>query len=312
MKNKLTRKLMLSAFTLLFAVISLGASTYAWFTMSENANVEAFSAEVKAGEGIEIAVTSSESHANAQWYTGTVPTNIVQDVAVAEDFKFDAVTPVDGTIGAFNKRDGVSLKPTSEGYIAFYIHIKAAQAGTISLTDITFATTNDVDWKADAAYVLNPKAAGEDDDVNVSVNDLVRYKVENAARIALLYDSGNSQSSNKQYKVYEKVEDLDYTLVEGVLPAGNQIGCKNNGGSLSYYNSKVKESITAPTSDPYTSMPQIGGTLSKLDLKTVEGSTDVLTIQVKVWIEGWDAECLNAIFAQKLAVTLSFAYAPKQ
>ena len=41
MKNKLTRKLMLSAFTLLFAVISLGASTYAWFTMSEDADVEA-------------------------------------------------------------------------------------------------------------------------------------------------------------------------------------------------------------------------------------------------------------------------------
>ena len=61
MKNKLTRKLMLSAFTLLFAVISLGASTYAWFTLSKDVTVESFQGTVTAGtSGLEVQVTGSD------------------------------------------------------------------------------------------------------------------------------------------------------------------------------------------------------------------------------------------------------------
>ena len=39
MKKNLTKKLMLSVLTLAFAVVSLGASTFAWFTVSEEAKV---------------------------------------------------------------------------------------------------------------------------------------------------------------------------------------------------------------------------------------------------------------------------------
>ena len=66
MRKNLTKKLFLSVLTLAFAVISLGASTYAWFTMSKNAQINAFEAEVQAGEGIEIAVTPTATIGDAQ------------------------------------------------------------------------------------------------------------------------------------------------------------------------------------------------------------------------------------------------------
>ena len=57
MRKNLTKKLFLSVLTLAFAVISLGASTYAWFVLSESASVQSFSGTVSAGEsGLEIAV----------------------------------------------------------------------------------------------------------------------------------------------------------------------------------------------------------------------------------------------------------------
>ena len=98
MKNKLTRKLMLSAFTLLFAVISLGASTYAWFTMSTEAEVEAFEAQVIGGEGFDIAVTArGGDKTGVTWYNGILPTEAINAI-IADDFKFDACTPLNATL----------------------------------------------------------------------------------------------------------------------------------------------------------------------------------------------------------------------
>ena len=133
MKKNLTKKLFLSILTLAFAVVSLGASTYAWFTMSKDADVEAFTADVKAGEGIEVAVTATSDYSAAQWYTGTVPTGVVQAAAVqSADFKFDAATTKD-TAATIVDRAGVA----STGYVTFYVHIKAAEAGKINLDGIT-------------------------------------------------------------------------------------------------------------------------------------------------------------------------------
>ena len=58
MRKNLTKKLFLSVLTLAFAVISLGASTYAWFTMSKEANVDKFTGKVTSTEsGLEICAT---------------------------------------------------------------------------------------------------------------------------------------------------------------------------------------------------------------------------------------------------------------
>jgi hypothetical protein len=161
MKNKLTRKLMLSAFTLLFAVISLGASTYAWFTLSNQAQINAFEAEVKAGEGIEIAITQSGTSTQinaAQWYTGNVPATVVEKAFKDNLFEqFDALTTIDN---AANFVDLAGAKNEGEGYISFFVHIKAAEAGDISLTQIKLASNKSLTvdgiepWTSDAVYNL--------------------------------------------------------------------------------------------------------------------------------------------------------------
>ena len=299
MKNKLTRKLMLSAFTLLFAVISLGASTYAWFTMSKDADVEAFKADVKAGEGIEIAVTSTQAVGNAQWYTGTVPSSVVQSAAVPANFVFDAATTKNNA-STIIKRDGSD----SEGYIEFYIHIKAAQAGTIKLDGITLdSKVGEADptaWVADAAYSI-------DGTKNVVVNDKVVYEVENAARIAIIANGATSIYEKAAISATgDKIADGPSTYV-----AGNQKGQQSTKGAFDYYNAKMADDLTIDQETQYTTSELDTLATTPNSLKAV-ATNEILTINVKVWIEGWDAECLNAIFAQTLSVAFSFKFEETQ
>ena len=304
MRKNLTKKLFLSVLTLAFAVISLGASTYAWFTMSKEANVESFTADVQAGKGIEIAVTAGTNHDDAQWYTGTIESDVVQEVVEEANFsKFAALTTTD----AVNFEDVTDPNATIDGtYLSFYIHIKAAEQGTILVDDnsgVTFdskqpnADATDyvavTPWTADAAYQLD---AGK----KVEVNDPVLYKVENAARVALIVNN-NTYIYENAFKAAEDMSDY--------LDANNQVGTTVKNGALAYYNSKVKEgsSLTAPTTEQY-STNHAGENFTSFNEAIQAGEAGILTIQVVVWVEGWDAECLNAIFAQQLSVALAFKF----
>ena len=295
MKKSLTRKLTIAVIALVFAVVSLSTSTYAWFTMSNDADVEAFTADVKAGQGIEIAITTDGNSANAQWYTGVVPQAVIQTV-VPTGFMFDAVTTTNAV--DFTKLSGAA---SENDYIKFFVHIKAAQDGKISLNGITFDSevADPAGWTADAAYAL-------DGTRNVVVNDKVLYEVENAARISITTTSGtviyeNTLSAPSGDKVADGVSSY---------VAGNQGGLNKQGnqnGAFSYYNAKNSTKLligNAPTQT--TEYVEKLATDARLLSEVSAGGE--LKVEVKVWIEGWDTECLNAIFAQKLSTALSFVY----
>ena len=292
MKKSLTRKLTIAVIALVFAVVSLSTSTYAWFTMSNTAQVDPFKAEVKAGEGIEIAVTSGSDVGNAQWYTGSIPGTVVEDAYAGSFEKFDALTTTDGT--KFYDIKDAAIDGNSQqvalgaGYVSFYVHIKSAQAGTIYLSDIVLDSKSGGNeptaWTADASYAL-------DGTKNVVVGNSVLYEVENAARVYV------------KDKIYEKVA----VPAEGgnnSYVANNATGLKNTFGAFSYFNSKNDEDLAinnAPTRNDNATI----GSFAEYALGEVAVG-DTLTFQVNVWIEGWDAECLNAIFAQTLSVQLNF------
>ena len=55
MKN-ITKKLLVSILAVAFAVIALGTSTYAWFTLGGTVSTGQFSSKMVASEGIEISI----------------------------------------------------------------------------------------------------------------------------------------------------------------------------------------------------------------------------------------------------------------
>lgn len=301
MRKNLTKKLFLSILTLAFAVVSLGASTYAWFTMSENAQINAFQGEVQAGEGIEIAVTPTATIGDAQWYTGNVPTSVVQTAYQANGFtNFAALTTINSGVSLVDY-EGVAAANTT--FISFYVHIKTAEYATVNLTQIYLESAGSAveGWNADAKYNL-PAADGSEGTL-VNVNDSVKYKVEDAARISV----------NKV--IYEKKTDI---------ANNNYAGVDSEYGAYAYYNSKNQDAPlnrqTGVNYNAYTTS-QLENTafpvapaanhdnLTGVALGTTSESQPVITFQVMIWVEGWDTECLNAIFAQTLKVQLGVALA---
>jgi len=297
MKKSLTRKLAIAIIALVFAVVSLSTSTYAWFTMSDTANVDSFEATVKSAEGIEIGVTKLENDSVTQWYVGEVPSQAIKAVAEDADFKFEAITP--NTIAYNNPtfKDQFNGEKTS-GWVSFFVHIKAAQAGTVSIDDIALTTTNPSTWTVTAPYQGTKN-------VNYAVNDVAQYEVADAARVALI-------TTQKDVQYFEK-DATDAKTENGVKYAGNTVGITETNGAYAYYNAINPNN---PLDDDNKSSYQtylINGDLGivkdeiVVDLGSV-AADEILTIQVLVWVEGWDAECLNAIFEQTLKVDLDFKY----
>ena len=309
MKKSLTRKLTIAVIALVFAVVSLSTSTYAWFTMSNEATIEAFETDVKAGEGIEIAITTGNVVGDAQWYTGNVPTDAIQAVVNPnKTLKFDALSPTSFSYSGISFED-IDQQPVvvsddvPQGWVQFYVHIKAADTGIIYIDEMNFSSVSK-SWTVDAPFTV-----AANNGVDLAVNSTIEYKVENAARVSIC-------KSDNSYLVFEKDAENYVPAVTGDNPkaaqAGNTEGFgSNTKGALQYYNEKnTAEYVTKATVYNHTQLSSLTDTADSVvrtELSAVTKDVPV-TFLVTAWIEGWDAECLNAIFAQTLSVNMMFSF----
>lgn len=338
MKKNLTKKLMLSVLTLAFAVVSLGASTFAWFTMSGAADVGQFQGQVKGGEGVEIGYSAIGADAAAiKWKTGDITAAEIQGLINninGADWKFDAVTPAAAldyaTSYTFNTIKGQAaagneVTASTGTYVAFALHFKLSDTSTTKTFHLVmdeYKLTNEgsnVSWVADNAIEVDGAQA-------VPGNSYV-YDVRSATRVALY----SNESENPYKALFEYVDPTtdtvstpgysykEVTIVDDPdteeIESGKKLVAT---GALELYNSKMDSDIEFDGSNGPAANTAIdlqnyekktGDALNSNDYKQIAKLTanEVVTVNVLVWIEGWDAECLNALFSQKLALDLSFA-----
>lgn len=317
MKNKLTRKLMLSAFTLLFAVISLGASTYAWFTMNTTATVDVFEGQVIGGSGFDIAVTTkgyktaeNNEFDKITWYSGVLPSSAIMTVIENSSFEqFDACTPAISADAKkisdnqlFKTQEEALKKATtssSNGYIVFDLHFKLSDDQNTGSWQINFdafelsvdeSTQND--WTCDVEYNV---ANGYTDKKVTAGTTNIKYDVSNAARIAIV--AAKEGDYNGYSEVFEKAQD-------GTTKYGNSKGFQTE-GALEYYNAKANAGTDVKDELP-TVQYSASDTAISTNLPVLTGGK-IVTLTVYVWIEGWDGECMNPIFSQKLNTKLNFS-----
>ncbi len=310
MKKNLTKKLMLSVLTLAFAVVSLGASTFAWFTFSNTAKVDAFSANVKGAEGIQIAVATkdvaegSDAFKALEWYSGVLPTDAIK--TAMGSVTFNAVTTADGlNYYCLDSADGTASNSASTGYVKFNVWIKSAEAGKLSVNQVVIENGNVVGesivipgYDVDATFPLaaNPSQ-------NASAGENWKFDVASAARVALFL--GQAQDDSDNTKVYEASEvAADYASKN----AGNSSGHVIDAGAAKYYNTKTEKQLDYGST---VELEAIDCATAASDLLSIQlTGADTVCLSVYVWIEGWDGECLNAIFSQKLSVSLGLLFEP--
>ena len=314
MKKNLTKKLMLSVLTLAFAVVSLGASTFAWFTTSETADVETIKTEVIGGSGIEIGVAEIGATAPAAYYVNQLKSDkisalfggelpVLQHISAlktgAETVFGEKLYDIDG--------DEVELKydNTELGYIAFKLFVKVNAAGYVTLDTVNVTSTKTTNWNAGVAYTngLGTPVAATASEV---------FSVTNAVRVAVVanyntyaeVDGVLTPTGKKEINVYEQAAATGTT--------GNSKGFSKN-GAYEIYNAKqnvADEKLTILNSaTPNWNCKTLAETLATADaIKAQVQRDEVITFDVYMWIEGYDAECVNAIFAHDVNLVLGFAW----
>lgn len=291
MRKNLTKKLFLSILTLAFAVVSLGASTYAWFILSEDASVKSFSGTVTAGtSGLEIAVgkVDGSDKANIKWRATEL--DLATDFAAATNVTFDALQNAATFSGsAFTKLDPSVPGEENKNYVAFRLYFRLADAtGIPAEGEKVYLTDYDLTTQSASAWYVNKNYEGVTGPVTVGQEEVIYY-VSDAARIAFV--AGGTST------VYETD-----TLTGAANFASYGIGEK---GAFSYYNAVSDDAgdLTKPATY-YTAKTSLA---AAQELVTLTAGANEAYVDVYVWIDGWDQECINAIFTQQLNIALKFS-----
>lgn len=328
--KKLTKRSILAVLALVLAVVTLGTTSYAWFTLGNTVNVDEFELNVQGGEGLEFAFLPSGEgiDGDLDWvsfissddlmaylvteYGITATAEESSKQAFARGFELDAVTSKDGvSFFAFNtNEDGtpsLSTEPVSDNKAAGVLEFKLAFRTIAKPT--TEAPVNLIWSQATLTGTPNPwspeKPFTSSKGVPVTVEE--EYNVSDAARISV---AGKEQNqSDDVVVVYEKAEDDTNTVLSNSWEANwNELGAHSyykevTGHDLSpTFNAWVNTTIETVQSISDNKVSSFG-----LDAVSM-GGTDYYTtsVTVRVYIEGFDLEAFNSILSQALQVALRF------
>ncbi|MDD4056800.1 MAG: hypothetical protein PHF85_04040 [Bacilli bacterium] len=306
--NKLMRKLSISILAVVFAVVAMGATTFAWFTITNTAKINQFEVQVTAGSGFEIAVTTVEGVPSAWKSTITkeevkaaIGSNVVLKDLTSEDGEtFYPISKIGVDVGVNGTDDYKLGTVATDGYAEFDIHFRSKAVGTVKLnmteTDITSEGKTKV---ADVAFA-EAYTGGES---FTATSNVLAYAM-NAARMAIIGSS--TVILEKAGATANAAETLDNTVGFGTAHAK---------GALAYYIAKNQIDTTDMDLSGVGTGP---GTVKFLDTAYDTAVASIVTgpdndwytgkITVRIWLEGWDAECLNVIFSDTLQVKIQFEY----
>ncbi len=292
--KKLSRKLFIACLAVAFAVIALGTSTYAWLVVSRTASVDPFEGSVKAGDGsIEVSIddTNWKTSITSDDFTNLKSANFVSfnDVTYNDDkfkkFAIDSVKKSASLTDIGTLADAKDILGTA-GILKFEFSVRLAQDSSkdteelyldLSNSLITEGAGNNSSWTPD-------KTVGDDIKQGTATE---KFKVSNAARVMVKLGTNTA-----------------VILEKGAGQNDNTAGLQTNTdttGAMGYLKARTEiTSTNIPASTNYTTQA-INGTA---DIKLGTVSKTATKVTVIVWLEGYDYDCINALYKQILSVKL--------
>lgn len=329
--TKMTRKLLLSIITVVLTVVALGTTTFAWFTLTNTAQIQEFEVDIIADSGIEIAIGALGADLNSlEWKTIITPEDIYEFFggvgADIEDLQFlNHVTTPDGinfyTLGTTT--EGASV---SGGYIELPVHFRSNSADAITWTQAAISGEA-ADWIVDTAFVdalgtsrtagsiisVNPADAMRvaiQGTVGGDSNHVVAYE-NSATGTNVRLGSGDNFGTN----VYVDPADTTVPPVEHATAAPTYIASSPTAyanGSYNYFANKNSNEVPLwgieAVTTVATELSINGQTVTELGSGTDAGLTQTYygNIVIRVWLEGWDANSFDAQLARRISVRFEF------
>lgn len=310
MSKTFRRAAMSTICMLIVAVMSLTGATYAWFTTGTEATVTGFEMDVSAAEGGIQVSTDAEVWANQ--ITLNVDKNEIVPVSTA-------IPVADASSGAWglpfftaelnpaNNNQIKTVKNVGDNYILQTLYLKNTSKETpvtINLTDTNIAAL----------------AIGEGE------NAVTRYAVY-ASRLAVLNLGTYALTANSAADV-TAIKDLNndptgasgsYFIYEPY--STNRVDANAATGTLGYKGVIAEtgvyaddyETVDLRGKDRYIDIDGNDSALASVTTKTDLGACtltipadSVMKIQVYVWLEGQDVDCINEVALSNMSISLKF------
>lgn len=346
--KKISKKLLLSVFSLLLMATVLGTSTYAWFTIGDTVTVSKFDMDVQGGLGLEVAyvyqepITVEETEISREGFVTRLTAERIYEYLSKdyeydspenfnEEFKMGDVTSVDGNEFLYLKyneegNEGAGsyeleeAARKNEGFIEFTLRFRTKEADAFLIwKDALLESQGVADWVPGFKF----NAPNTDNTlIDPEGNEYTQYKyyASHAARISV---TGTVEESKTA--VYElAAKDLG---TEGEKPDYLNTVLSDNQPNWTQGNLEIfKKSTTIDLSDKYGSYKAAKTFTSFVEDEEVENGPKVVAkfvkntdeedddvyyyadVTIRVYIEGFDAEAFDSILEDKLSVMLRFTF----
>lgn len=307
----MNKKILTAATTLVFAAVAVAGSTYAWFTLNQTATVEQLDVNVTAGDGLYVSLSGDE---------GTFSDSINPSSLLAGNFKFIPVTTSDGA--SFVDRKGVAITGDANaagGYVSFDVYLRSKSPLPIYLSSASVTS-------ADSSLTLNVPVSEQIDawadtvvgiDYDGSNNTTLTTRASNATRFSVLggtddkiFDLADVAGFGERVAPTNPTDPVaDWTWGAGYNRAFeylNRVSPNDlTGATFATETAAIVTTLPADPGEAIVTLATAGG--ATFDGKTWTDSdwyADKLT--VKIWLEGWDADCFDVLFNDTVTINMVF------
>lgn len=293
--NKLMRKLSISILAVVFAVVAMGATTFAWFTLTNTAKLDQFTVEVTTEEGVELSMDQknwSSVITSTQFNAGLVTQDVTKPALTA-------VTTIDGatnfkTLSDLTSLGGGTFAAATAGvdYFEFTIYIRTTTASQdIYLSNANTAIVGTaINWTADKGFTPSTGAAvNAGDSLTVNPEDAVRMSVEGPAIHVFELPVAGTNTGGQGFS-WTKGALNYYANKKGYVDPTDPAGDADDFATTAVLN---------PLGTAYTTAVAQTGSVAASGYYTT-------SVTVRIWLDGWDQECYNAIFGGVLNVKIGF------
>lgn len=286
--NPIQKKIMLSGLVALFAFVVTIGSTYAWFTAGRTSQIGSIQMEVMTDTSLLILLDHSyiydESHNKA--YLDD-PNNYLSELSNSTittyyDFTQIIMAPVTTEDGQSMKiRNGTAAVATADEngvYLEFSVWLLSQDATVdVALKDLSITATN---------------------------GTALQNNVVNSIRLSLTPDATTPIA-----QIYGLDKDYDFTFLEG------QTGYDDSVPANNVIDSGVEAALSGLHSVYYLSSGSAVADESTLTLASADTVVSLTSnvpskVTLRVWIEGWDADCNNNILTSDFVIGLDFTVKP--
>ena len=337
--KKISKKLLLSVLSMAFAIVALGTTTFAWFTT--NATVKATN-KIKVQSTTDSLLISNDggSWSSSVSFDLTEAAPAVQQVYGAEKelgaatyrlkqgatelSTSDTFTDLEKLEAYAGNTAADKTLATSDDYkqISFYLRCNSAKK-KISVASDTWTTTGVTKYNntADFTYETSKTVTANTDlyvsAINalravVDVSDLKEFTTEmvRSGSMDVLDSQANPQMTRQNtIYAYNDTTSKDTTGNNTVTNYGQSLAGDN--AANAYINAVLGKTIGQGDLVPdatYANMTPTTVGLTGAELKTTgETAVDsIFKVTITYWLEGFDADCFDAIFGQTLENVLTF------